>query len=74
MRRLPATVIALALMGALVPSAAEAAPDRVPLARFKPLPAAAKVHPSAAARALRRKLLGQHALDPDYVTLDWVGV
>lgn len=72
MRRLAAIVV----MGLVaLPGAADAAaPDRVPLAQFKPLPAASKVHPSAAAQALRKKLLGNRAFDRDYATLHWVGV
>jgi hypothetical protein len=51
-----------------------APPDRVPLEDFGPLPAASKVEPSPAARALRERILGPHADDPRYVTLHWTGV
>ena len=59
---------------ALAPSPAGAAPDRVPLAEWVPLPPASAVHPSAAALALRADILGPHAADPAYVTLHWTGV
>lgn len=63
-------VCALAASGSAVASV----PDRVAAGEFEPLPPAAEAPPSPAARALRERLLGPRAGDPDYVTLDWVGV
>jgi L-ascorbate metabolism protein UlaG (beta-lactamase superfamily) len=56
------------------PGSAAAAPDRIQLSEWKPLPAASKVKVSPAARALRKRILGPRADDPRYVTLHWVGV
>ena len=67
-----AAVVVCALAAPASPGAD--VPDRVPAAEFEPLPPAAKARPSPAARALRERLLGPRAGDPDYVTLDWVGV
>jgi hypothetical protein len=39
-----------------------------------PLPPASQVEVSPEALDLRKKLLGTHALDPDFVTLHWFGV
>jgi Metallo-beta-lactamase superfamily len=66
----------VACVGALaLPAGAVAAPpDRVPVSQFTPLPAASKVNVSPAARALRRRILGPRAGDPNYVTLHWFGV
>ena len=66
-------VLAAALALA-TPASAQAPPDRVPLAEFRPLPAAGQVEVSAAAKELRARLLGPRAGDPRYVTLDWIGV
>jgi L-ascorbate metabolism protein UlaG (beta-lactamase superfamily) len=51
---------------------ADAAPRRVPLATFTPLPPAPPV--SDEVRQLRDQLLGDHWRDPAYVTLHWTGV
>ena len=64
----------MAVFAVALPSGRAATPDRVPIARWKPLPAASKVHVSKAARAARARVLGPHALDPRYVTLAWYGV
>ncbi|MEX2458341.1 MAG: MBL fold metallo-hydrolase [Actinomycetota bacterium] len=63
------------MLGFAVPRGEAAPPpDRVPIARWKPLPKASKVPVSKEARALRKRLLGPRALDPRYVTLSWYGV
>lgn len=66
-------------LGALVfalasASAAAGEPDRIPLASWKPLPAASETEVPAAAREARTRLLGPHANDPRYATLHWFGV
>jgi hypothetical protein len=68
--------LALTVVGIVlaVPPGAAAAPERVPLAEWTPLPPASAVQPSAEALALRAELLGPHAADPAYVTLHWTGV
>ena len=74
-RLLPFAVSACVICFLAAPGfAAAEVPDSVPAAEFEPLPPAAKAPPSPAARALRERLLGPRAGDPDYVTLDWVGV
>ena len=65
---------ALATFTLALPDGAAAAPDRIQLSEWKPLPAASKVKVSPAARALRRRILGPRSEDPRYVTLHWVGV
>ena len=74
MRRLgrAATICFAAI--AVVPAAAGAAPDRIGLAEWKPLPPASEVEVPAAARAARARILGPRAADPRYVTLHWTGV
>jgi hypothetical protein len=76
--RLCRALLLALVLGALVavplwPTKA-AAPDRVPLAEWTPLPPAAETHPSPAGLAARADLLGPHAADPAYVTLHWTGV
>ena len=69
---LAVAVIALAVPLPTLTRQAHAAPTRVPIAQFTPLPAAPTVSP--AARAVRDELLGDHWDDPAYVTLHWTGV
>ncbi len=69
---LAVAVIALAVPLPKLSRQAHAAPTRVPIAQFTPLPAAPTVSP--AARAVRDQLLGDHWDDPAYVTLHWTGV
>lgn len=69
-----ALTAALVLSLGLASSGSAAAPDRIGLAEWKPLPAASEVQVPAAAREARSKLLGPHADDPRYATLHWVGV
>jgi len=68
------TGVAMAGIGLLGvwPGGAAAAPQRVPIAAFDPLPAMPTVSPEAA--ALRADLLGEHAGQPGWVTLHWTGV
>jgi glyoxylase-like metal-dependent hydrolase (beta-lactamase superfamily II) len=74
--RTTALLVALAasIVAALPAGSGAAAGDRVPIARWKPLPAAARVRVSPEARAMRERVLGPRALDPRYVTLAWYGV
>ncbi len=75
LRRVLAVAVTAGLVFALaLPSGRAAVPDRVPIAGWKPLPAASKVRVSREARAARKAILGRHALDPRYVTLAWYGV
>lgn len=56
------------------PPPGDPGPYDVLLEAFEPLPAADEVEVSEEARQLRAELLGDDALDPDTVTLHWVGV
>jgi L-ascorbate metabolism protein UlaG (beta-lactamase superfamily) len=70
-----ALVSALAALALPAGASADAArPDRVPLAEWKPLPAASEAEVPASAREARARLLGPRAADPRYATLHWTGV
>lgn len=66
-------VVPAFLLGTRLPARAQASDD-IPISEWEPLPPADEIEVSDAARALREKLLGPRALDPNYVTLSWIGV
>lgn len=74
MRWRGAATTATALAALALAPAALAAPDRIGLSEWKPLPPASQVEVPVAAREARARILGPRSNDSRYATLHWTGV